>query len=413
MSRHRRLLSAGLSLLLVGLGATVQAQQAWTQWGGDNNRSFQVPETSLGEKPALERVWTRDLGGGYSGMLFEADRLYTHYREGDDEVVVCLDSETGETIWETRYAAPIPEEADTSFGKGPNATPLLTGDRLVTVGFLGDMHCLDKQTGKILWKTSLWKEHAATPLGFGFSASPIEYAGNLILPVGGKGQTLKAFRIDDGTVAWSSLDYDNSYGTLLLTNVDGIDQLVLSLTENVIGIDPSSGAEMWSFPMKNQWDTHAFVPVWDASNQTLFVSSFRQSHGLKLNRVDDKIGYEKLWSIDKTGIGFTNAVQIGDVVYGTTGGTSSPIMTAFDLKQGEVLWKERGFGISNFLAVGDRLLLLDEKGNLAIADPDDEGLNVTFEERVLESEKGWTFPTLVGNRLFVRNQKQAAAWILK
>ncbi len=399
---------------LVGnLPEPVNAQDQWTQWGGDNARSFTVTDVKLAAEPQLQELWKRDLGGGYSGVLHETDRLYTLYREGDKEVVVCLNAADGTPRWEHRYDATIPEEADTDFGKGPNSTPIVVEDRLISVGFVGNLHCLDKDTGEVIWQSSLWKDHDATPLGFGFSASPLFYKGNIILPVGGAGQTIKAFNIQDGTVAWSALDYPNSYGTPLLITVDGMDQLVISLTENVIGIDPTNGQELWSFPLKNQWDTHAFVPVWNASNQVLFVASFQQAHALQFSRSGTAVKYENLWSIDNTGIGFTNAVRLADVVYGTSGGTRSPLVTAFDLAAGKVLWKERGFGISNFLAVDGRLLLLDEKGILAIAEPDAESLNVVMQQQVLDSEKGWTFPTLVGNHLVVRNQRQIAAFLLK
>jgi outer membrane protein assembly factor BamB len=412
--RHIPVISLLATFTLVAGWTTIsRGQQAWTQWGGDNGRNFSVVDTELPAEPKPELLWRRDLGGGYSGILCQAGRLYTMFRDGNDEIVTCLDADSGETVWEYRYNATIPEAADTNFGEGPNSTPIIIGNRIVTVGFIGDMHCLDLQSGEVVWRTSLWKDHDATPLGFGFSASPLHYRGKIILPIGGAGQTIKAFRVQDGTVAWSALDYPNSYGTPLLITVDGLDHLIVSLTESVIGVDPEDGSECWSFPLKNQWDTHAFVPVWDERNQLLFVSSFQQSHGLSLTRQEDRVGYDVAWSIAKTGIGFTNAVRVKDVIYGTTGGTRSPLITAFDLNQGKVLWKERGFGISNMLSVDGRLLFLDEKGTLVIAEPDAGSLNVVVEQKVLDSDKGWTFPTLVGQTLYVRNQKQVAAWRLK
>ena len=406
--------SATLSMTALFVpAASLHGQETWTQWGGDNGRGFSVPDVKLAEKPTLEENWKRDLGSGYSGILVEDDRLYTHYREGNEEVVISLNATDGETVWQHRYDATLPEDANTGFGEGPNSTSMIIGDRLVSIGFLGDMKCFDKATGDVHWETSLVKDHGSTELGFGYSASPLEYDGNIIVPIGGKGKTLMAFSVKDGSVVWSSLDYSISYATPLLVSVDGIDQMILSLTDSVIGVNARDGKELWSFPLKNQWDTHAFVPVWDERKDELFISSFRQSHTLKLTRDGDAMKFEPKWAIEKIGIGFTNAVRLGDVIYGTTGGSRAPLVTAFDLNKGEVLWKERGFGITNLVATGDRLMLLDEKGNLAIANPTDESLNVIFQEKVLDSEKGWTFPTVVEGTLFVRNQKQIASFQLK
>jgi len=396
-----------------GLVSSVAAQQTWTQWGGDNGRGFSVADVKLSDSPELTETWTRDLGSGYSGILVEGDRLFTHFRDGDDEVVISLNAESGETVWEHRYLAALPEDADESFGEGPNSTSIIVGDYLVSIGFLGDMKCFSKDMGDLKWETSLWKDHRSTELGFGYSASPLVYNDKIILPIGGAGKTIMAFNVNDGSVAWSALDYQISYASPLLISVGGVDQLVLSLTDSVIGVNANDGSELWSFELKNQWDTHAFVPVWNKEDNQLFISSFRQSHLLRLSSEGDSTSYEPVWSINNTGIGFTNAVRVGDVVYGTTGGSSSPLMTAFDVNEGKVLWKERGFDVTNFLAVGDKLMLLDAKGQLAIAAPTPESLNVTYQKQVLDSDKGWTYPTLVGNRLFVRNQKQIAAFQMK
>ena len=57
------------------------------------------------------RLWSRVLGAGYSGIVVEDDRLYTMYREGNHEVVICLDARSGDTIWESRYeSTPIAEQ---------------------------------------------------------------------------------------------------------------------------------------------------------------------------------------------------------------------------------------------------------------------------------------------------------------
>ncbi|MFO1020480.1 MAG: hypothetical protein U0903_07260 [Planctomycetales bacterium] len=51
-------------------------------------------------------LWTRTLGQGYSGMIAVGDRVYTQYQTLSGQYVVCLDAETGKTVWETRYAPP-------------------------------------------------------------------------------------------------------------------------------------------------------------------------------------------------------------------------------------------------------------------------------------------------------------------
>jgi outer membrane protein assembly factor BamB len=93
-------------------------------------------------------LWSRSLGLGHSAIVGEGGRLYTMYRQGEQEVVIALDAKTGKTIWEHGYAAPYIKGMDMSYGDGPHATPLIAGSLLYTVGATGKLFCLEKATGQ-------------------------------------------------------------------------------------------------------------------------------------------------------------------------------------------------------------------------------------------------------------------------
>jgi len=62
---------------------------------------------------------------------------------------------------------------------------------------------LDLKTGRRVWSHDLWKEYKGTFLDRGYSASPMAYQDTVILPVGGAGHALMAFRQSDGSVVWA------------------------------------------------------------------------------------------------------------------------------------------------------------------------------------------------------------------
>ncbi|MCH7701878.1 MAG: PQQ-like beta-propeller repeat protein [Planctomycetes bacterium] len=403
----KRVWAAAVVLLAATAGC---ASDKWLQWGG-SGRDFSSAGTINWSGDGPREIWRRDLGEGYSGILAEGDRLFTMMRRGENEVVVALDAGTGKTIWEYTYPAPLPKDADQSFGKGPNSTPLIDGDRLVTVGYNGLVHCLHKKDGRVIWTVDLFKKFKGSPLPFGYSASPLSYGGNVILPVGGDGQAVVALKMADGSVAWKGQSFTNTYSTPLLIDVGGQTQLVMVMSAEVVGMDPSNGSLLWSFPMKNRWDMHVFVPVWGADN-LLFVSSFEQCHVLRLTRTGEKTTVETVVSPSKVGISHTNAVRIGDTIYGSSGSQRASFVTAVNIKTGEVLWKERGFGVANYLRVGDRLLLLDGNGQVALAAPTEKALNVLGKMDVL-AKRAWTAPTLIGKRLYLRDQKHILAMQLQ
>ena len=66
---------------------------------------------------------------------------------------------------------------------------------------------------------------------------------------------------------------------------------------------------------------------------------------------------------------------------------------------------------SNFLKIGNRVILLDEDGRLALARLTPEGADVISEIQVTTTPS-WTVPTLVGAMLYLRDQANIIAFDL-
>ena len=189
--------------LLAGLAAPASAQ--WDQWGGPQ-RDFVVKSGKLSTnwpEAGPKTVWERKLPGGYSCLLSHGGRLFTMTREGDEEVVLSLNPADGKTIWEHRYRAVIPEEVELRFGKGPNATPLIVGDKMITIGMTGHLACLSLKDGSLIWSKEVISDLGGNMPHFGYSSSPVAFGDNVIVPVGGEGKGLMAFKVADGKKVWS------------------------------------------------------------------------------------------------------------------------------------------------------------------------------------------------------------------
>jgi outer membrane protein assembly factor BamB len=175
----------------------------WLLWGGPA-RNFITPSTALADSwPAggPKKLWTRQLGDGYSPIAVEADRVYTGYRRGSSDVITALDAATGKTIWEYAYENPF----QNSWGEvapGPYAMPQVIGERIVTASGTGKIHSLDKKTGKPVWSHDVYSEFGGTRLGFGYSCHALPYKDTLIYLVGSNGSAAVAFNQSDGSVRW-------------------------------------------------------------------------------------------------------------------------------------------------------------------------------------------------------------------
>jgi outer membrane protein assembly factor BamB len=325
----------GLAVLFMLTATTAVAQSSdWAQWGGPH-RNFTSDAKGLATTwPATgpRRLWQRELGEGYSGLAVEHGVLFTMYRKGDNEIAIALDAATGKTIWEYSYAAPFSPEYDMSNGPGPHATPLVSGDLVFTSGATGKLNCLDKKSGKVLWSHDLLGEFHGTLRVNGYSCSPIAYKDKIVMMVGGPSSSLIAFNRKDGSVVWKKHDFKNSTSSPIVISVDGQDQLVAFMYSEIVAVDPNNGNLLWSHPHPVDFGLNTSTPVWGSDN-LLFVSSGYGggSRVLKLSRAGEKTNVEEVWANSLMRVHFTNAIRVGDLIYGSSGDFGPAPFTAVDV----------------------------------------------------------------------------------
>ena len=385
--------------------------QDWAQWGGPHRNFISETKGLATTWPATgpRRLWQRGLGEGYSAIAVEGGMLFTMYRKGDSEVAIALDAATGKTVWEYSYAAPFSPEYDMTNGPGPHATPLVSGNMVFTSGATGKLNCLDEKTGKLLWSHDLIKEFQGTVRVNGYSCSPIAYKDTIVMMVGGPSSSLVAFNRQNGSVVWKKHDFRNSTSSPIIINVDGQDQLVAFMWSDIVGVDPNNGNLLWSHPHPAEHGLNTSTPVWGADNLLFMSSGYGGgSRVLKLTRAGDKTTVEELWANSLMRIHFSNAIRVGDFVYGSSGDFGPAPFTAVNVKTGNVVWRNRSFPRASFLFADGRFIILDEDGHLLLATATAEGLTVTSKAELLQNQS-WTVPSLSGTRLYLRDRKNILA----
>ncbi len=388
----------------------------WPQWGGPKG-NFTTDSRGLANSwpsSGPKKLWSRDLGDGYSAIAVSGGKLYTMYREitrfwqigkVDNDVVIAIDADSGKTMWEYRNPAPFAPKMQMENGPGPHATPLVVGNRVYTVGVMGVLHCLDTQSGKVIWSHDLYKEYSAPVRGRGYSSSPIAHKNTVILPVGGPGQAVIAFNQKDGSVAWKKQDLDWGPSTPLVINLDGQDQLVFFGADTVAGLDPNNGDLLWSHPHRTQWGLNISTPMWSEGNLLFCSSAYNGgSRVLQLDRMGGKTSVKQLWFNNRMRVHIGNVIRLGEYVLGSSGDFGPAFLTAINIKTGEIAWQDRSFAKASFVYADGKLIIIDEDGNLALATASPQGLKIHSKVGLLNSN-AWTVPSLVGTRLYVRDRK--------
>src|SRR6185503_16675747 len=109
-------------------------------------------------------------------------KLILFQRIGTDEVVECLDWQTGKSLWKFSY----PSKFKDGIGRdnGPRATPTISEGRVYTYGAEGELHCIDSKTGTKIWNVSCKREYGVTPKWHGVVTSPLLEGNALIVNIG-------------------------------------------------------------------------------------------------------------------------------------------------------------------------------------------------------------------------------------
>jgi len=386
--------------------------------GGGPHRNFTTEAVGLAERwpdGGPKRLWRRPLGDGHSSVVADGERLYTMYARGEQEFVVAMDRATGRTIWEKGNPAPTAGlilQVEAYNVRGPHSTPIVAGDLLITVGLVGLMQAFEKQTGRVVWSHDLWREYSGTRLERGYVCSPLGYKNLVIVTVGGRGQALMAFDQKTGTVAWKKQTYRASPSSPILITVNGQDQVVAGFADQFVGVNPENGERLWEHPHPCG-GFNITPPLFGPDNVLLISSAYScGSRALALQQAGGKTVVQELWANMRLRVHHGTMVRIGDLAFGSSGNSGPAPMTAIDVKTGAVAWQDRTFPKTTFVAAGDKLILLDEDGQLALARVSARGMTVMARTPVLD-RLSWTPPTLVGTTLYVRDQRTIAALDLK
>jgi outer membrane protein assembly factor BamB len=419
--------AAVLVLLSAAAASRVQSpavSPSWPQWGGPH-RNFVMADPGLAEtwpEAGPRVIWSRPLGTGHSAIAVDSGRLFTLYRAGNgraklgpweaEEAVIALDAATGRTLWEHKYPS---RQQDFSFGAGPHSTPLVVGSRVFTIGTNQEMFAFDAASGRVLWSHDFIKDFNSPELFIrpnvktGYGCSPIAFRDLVICSVGGPGQSVMAFRQSDGTVAWKSGDFLISAAAPILIDLGGRPQLVFLGGGTVTGLDPVDGRVLWSHPHDPGNDLNCTTPIWGADGTLVVSSAYRAgSRAIRLRQVPPATEVDELWFTNRVRFMFLSAIRVGDFIYGTTGDFGPAFLTALDVRTGQAAWQHRGFGRASLVQVGEKTLIMDEDGDLALARLTPQGATVLTQAKIFETTT-WTAPSLVGTTLYARDREKIVA----
>ncbi len=396
-----------MSILILLLFASSGSD--WSQWRGPSRDGHAPHFQASPTWPAQPRVlWRVPLAKGYGGAVVGKGRVYVLGAGPERELVLCFDAATGKELW--RHENPLAylaNPAAKAYETGPFSTPLLAGDRLVTIGVAGLVQCFEAATGKLLWSHEGLGELTDERVLFcGHSGSPLLVGQTVVVHVGNeKSGRMSAFNLADGKAVWHWSEDLPGYASPFLGQFGGQTVMVALCQNALFGLDPATGKTLFRHPYQVKWRENIPDPVQIGDLIVLTGREPRATNALRVTKDAGGWRLEEAWRNEALYAYIASPVRVGDRLFGLAHANKGQLF-ALEAKSGRELWRGEGrMGETAALVVaGERLLSLNNEGRLQVFDL--AGTPRQLADYKLEGGGFWGFPAVVGNQLILRERDQ-------
>lgn len=395
---------ARLAIFAGGISALCASASDWPQFLGPARNGVYhgndlAPQWPKNGPPVL---WKKNIGQGFSGPVVAEGKLILFHRVGAQERVECLDAEKGNSLWHFDY--PTAYEDTFGFDEGPRGTPAIADGKVFTFGAEGALHCLDIASGKKLWSVDAKKQFNAGKGFFGIACSPLIEGNAVLLNVGGEnGAGIAAFDRATGKLLWKATDDEAGYAAPTAATING-QRLALFFTRNgLVACESATGKTLFQFPWRARMSASVNAATPLVIDDLIFLSASYNTGAVLLRVKGNSV--EKLWSGDDIlSNHYATSVHRDGFLYGFDGRQEQGVrLRCVELKTGKVRWSQEELGAGTVTLAGDRLLVLNERGELIEAQATPEKFKETNRAQTLPSGVR-AYPALANGRLFARSK---------
>jgi outer membrane protein assembly factor BamB len=413
----------------VGSGLPANLPGSWSQFRGPARDGI----AATGERVARtwpsggpEVLWRTPVGEGHAGPVISHGRVYlVDYDRGKKEDAIrCLSLADGGEIWRYSYAVAIKRNHGMS-----RTTPAVEGKFLVALGPMCQVHCLNAETGELLWKKDLVREFGTTVPPWYAGQSPLIDQGRAILAPGGSalsgsgamlsdsGTLLMAVDLASGQVAWKTPNpsgWKMTHSSIMPLEFGGVRQYVYCGSLGVISVAADDGRVLWTWPGWKVSNATVPTPVVIPPDRLFFTGGYDAgSEMVQLVSDGGAIKVKEVFRLTKAVFACIQQTPIlyQDHIYGVVYGENDGQLTCLDLA-GKRLWSSgvmAKFGLGP-LVVADGVIycLADESGELVMAEASPAGYHELGRMKLLAGSDSWAPMAVADGRLILREGNHVA-----
>lgn len=403
---------APVTLFALSFLLAAGAAADWWQLQGPN-RDGTSPETGLlrsWPEEGPRELWSFALGEGFAGPAVRGDAVYLLDRiDGKQDILRCIDLNTGEERWTYAYDAPG------RVGYDGSRTPPTVGEKhIFTVGMLGDFHCIDLETRQPVWRKNLLEDFGSETPRWGISQAPYLWRDLVIVAPQHKDAFVVAYRQLTGELVWKSPSFGGAgYSSPVVHTLAGVEQAVmLSAHGKAAGISLENGEILWTY---GGWDCRIPIPYPKSlPDDRLFITGGYDAGSamIRIAREDGAFIVTELFKTDDCGSQVHQPLLHEGYLYAHSNANRQKDGMICMTLDGELKWRTRDtrglpmFDLGNLLLADGMIISLDGRtGILHLVEPSPEGYRELAQAKIFDGNQIWAPMALTQGKLLLRNQK--------
>jgi len=367
-----------LIICLLTVAARAAADENWPNLHGPRHNS-QSDSTGLplvwSETENI--VWKSPIhDSGWSSPVVWGDQIWltTATDDGKQSYAVCVDRQSGKIVHDVKLFETAKPEDTRQYNTFASPTPVIEDGRVyVNFGSYGTA-CLDTHNGEVVWtRRDLpcrhWRGPASSPILFGnlllmhFDDYDLQYVVALDKHTG-KTVWKKDREIDYGT---DNGDLKKAYGTPVVIDVNGRNQLISQTAKATIAYDPQTSEELWRI----HYDGHSTAarPMFGQGLVFILAGTDKKLFAVKPDGRGDVTATHVAWDFGKSMPRHPSPLVIGDSIYVVDDGG---VVTCLEATTGKLVFAERigGDYWSSPLFADGRIYFFSHKGKTTVIAPE-------------------------------------------
>ncbi len=374
------------------------------------DRSGKYPETGLLQKwpeggPEM-MLKVEGIGTGHSSPVLNEGIIYVTGKKDEDDYLSAIEAD-GNILYQIIYG-----QSWTNTYPDTRSTPTIDEDRLYVISGIGQIVCINKINGEIIWDINAHEKYKGKFHKWGVAESPLVIDDKVLYTSGGDQTSVIAFNKLTGEEVWAteSVGGSRTYVSPVIYKTDNVRMILASTSDYVIGIEPETGEIAWKYKYRlddpdNDGTTISPNSAIYKGNE-IFISKGYNSYGVMLQVADDGKGVTEKWRTTVMDTHHGHYVNVGDYIYGSNWENNSKgnwVCLKWDT--GEVMYDEKWHTKGPIIFADNKLYCYEERqGNIALVNPNPEKFDVVSSFKInYGTGPHWSHPYIIDGKLLMRH----------